>query len=1205
MKTSQRHADLLLVSAECVQRDISVLLAQAFPVLASPAHTQTPPDKVCVYLVQPGSFAQAELQTLLPLLALQVISACKARLMRPSIPVPVERSVPGLESNAWPTVLHAPPASSVAELDLPLRLATARRVGIVAKAQRQLYRLLRMAANVLWASSVLQEPLRQSTAQAGCTAINQDLVSRPVLAMKDTFAQVDHRHVNNHLAHQVISAPRKALVRRRVHRELSSRCRFLLTNRHANLVRLATRASDRALHNPMLTALRGTSASPGRRAQHPPKVSARKVTFVRRNPPSRDAVIRAHTKTETGHQCAKHVRRDSSVTIAYRRSSFTVKTPSVLLGISVQMAHAMPCSTPVCRERSATTQVSRAPLSARRVKKDSTVTVRAFHRQPENVQLASRVRRGRIDRHPQSIFARKATSVQTAAFFHSRVHVELSQIDWGTGDRDGCQPCAPGHYCDDATANAGLQRNCSAGFVCLGGAYVPTPTDNVTGYPCPRGNFCPAGTLLPLLCLEGTFSNQTGLAECFSCPARHVCPTRGTVIPASCPAGRYCPAGSNTTIATIGLPCPPGTFSNTTGLRHPSECLLCTPGSFCNSSGLDQPTGPCFPGFHCPLGSTSPTQHICPPGSFCLSGTPVPTPCPPGTFASYGGLRSQSGCRPCSPGQYCFSSGQSNTTGPCAAGYYCPQLSAINVSKPDSFRCPRGHYCPEGSAQPVGCPPATYSPVEGRASCLPCPAGFYCVAKEFSPTECPAYSFCTNGSSQPTLCPDGSYTLDNTTELESADQCLPCVVGSYCQQGRIVGDCNPGYHCRLSNPSPTPSGENETIGGPCPVGFYCPAGTVVPQRCPGGLFISYKGATGVSDCSLCPAGMVCPLESSVAIPCRSGHYCPYNSSEIPCPIGTFNNITGAPNDTYCLPCEAGFWCRSEGMSTYEYEPCPVGHYCDAGVKAPTACPVGTFRNTTGAAGVGDCYLCPAGYFCSPDNETIFAVKCPNGTYCPAGSWFTVPCDAGFYCPDAADRIVCPPQYYCPAESTAPIACPFGHYCAGYSCNDTTNDTTGGASVATICPLGYQSLSRFPTFQTSFQDTCVPCEAGTYGAHPERRSCTPCRAGVVCLETATTDEPSTNDTDLGFPNTRSYLCPPGYYCPDNTTKPVPCPAGTYLSTTGGQNSSQCTPCPVNFYQHLTGQAACLSCGADASSTNIGSAICVCQGTGRVFQVWRCC
>ena len=34
---------------------------------------------------------------------------------------------------------------------------------------------------------------------------------------------------------------------------------------------------------------------------------------------------------------------------------------------------------------------------------------------------------------------------------------------------------------------------------------------------------------------------------------------------------------------------------------------------------------------------------------------------------------------------------------------------------------------------------------------------------------------------------------------------------------------------------------------------------------------------------------------------------------------------------------------------------------------------------------------------------------------------------------------------------------------------------------------------------NFNDTCEICRPGTFGGHPSRSTCKPCRGGVVCLE----------------------------------------------------------------------------------------------------------
>lgn len=62
------------------------------------------------------------------------------------------------------------------------------------------------------------------------------------------------------------------------------------------------------------------------------------------------------------------------------------------------------------------------------------------------------------------------------------------------------------------------------------------------------------------------------------------------------------------------------------------------------------------------------------------------------------------------------------TSGPCAAGYYCPPGSDSEQEKP----CPIGRYCPMQSKQPILCPVGTYQPNERQVSvedCLPCTEG--------------------------------------------------------------------------------------------------------------------------------------------------------------------------------------------------------------------------------------------------------------------------------------------------------------------------------------------------------------------------------------------------------------------------------------------------------------------------------------------------
>ena len=113
--------------------------------------------------------------------------------------------------------------------------------------------------------------------------------------------------------------------------------------------------------------------------------------------------------------------------------------------------------------------------------------------------------------------------------------------------------------------------------------------------------------------------------------------------------------------------------------------------------------------------------------------------------------------------------------------------------------------------------------------------------------------------------------------------------------------------------TPTPDGSNTTIGEECPVGYYCPAGTPVRQKCQPGLVIPYKGARSEAECQTCPAGKICSPGSSIPEDCTVGYYCPYNDTRRPCPLQTFNNVSGATDISFCHPCPAGYYCWYEGM----------------------------------------------------------------------------------------------------------------------------------------------------------------------------------------------------------------------------------------------------------------------------------------------------
>ena len=139
---------------------------------------------------------------------------------------------------------------------------------------------------------------------------------------------------------------------------------------------------------------------------------------------------------------------------------------------------------------------------------------------------------------------------------------------------------------------------------------------------------------------------------------------------------------------------------------------------------------------------------------------------------------------------------------------------------------------------------------------------------------------------------------------------------------------------------------------------------------------------------------------------------------------------------------------------------------------PTFCPVGTYRDTTGAksaytstatsvSAANSCLVCTAGYKC-PFVGMTAALKCPAGYYSPAGSQVCFRCRAGFRCdttsvtaldltayetsPSASfytqvtslsgvytySSGTCSKGHYCPEDALYEISCPVG----------TINDLTG-------------------------------------------------------------------------------------------------------------------------------------------------------------------
>lgn len=191
---------------------------------------------------------------------------------------------------------------------------------------------------------------------------------------------------------------------------------------------------------------------------------------------------------------------------------------------------------------------------------------------------------------------------------------------------------------------------------------------------------------------------------------------------------------------------------------------------------------------------------------------------------------------------------------------------------------------------------------------------------------------------------------------------------------------------------------------------------------------TYQANEGQGNCSECDPGKMCPsYNMTEPVNCKPGYYCPGGAAQ-PCPPGTFNNRSGLSLDGACMdcvqgmycsgygnenpvgPCDEGFYCQGGAMSKAPNQshphyplngPCPRGQYCRAGTTSPTDCPIGTFRNSTGAKSQQDCSPCTPGHYCDTPGLKTTSGLCAEGWYCPKGQSVSTPsnftCFVGHYC----------------------------------------------------------------------------------------------------------------------------------------------------------------------------------------------------------------
>ncbi|GMH73236.1 hypothetical protein TL16_g06129 [Triparma laevis f. inornata] len=724
---------------------------------------------------------------------------------------------------------------------------------------------------------------------------------------------------------------------------------------------------------------------------------------------------------------------------------------------------------------------------------------------------------------------------------------------------EDCSPCSPGYFCD----GMGLPHPrgpCDPGYYCLHGSYTSAPhapgsptvsEPSSVGGLCPAGGYCPIGFSYPAPCASGTYNNFTGAVaavDCQNCDPGMYCAGSNKPSPSGlCSAGYYCTGSA--TAPTQHLT-PPGYYTE----PGSSAPIPCDPGTFNAQTGQGACT-PCVEGWYC-LNQSTIVLTVCPVGHYCPVGTATPYKCPQSTFSNSQQNRNVTECEPCTPGQYCYTNGLTQPTGPCNEGYYCP--GGQTFPSEAGYECLKGHYCPSGSPHP-----------------LPCPAGTY-------------------------LPSTGSWNIT---------QCIPCSAGNACNGTGLVAPSSPsapGHYCGSTCVTTTPLGDwaNGDVNGICPIGYFCPENSVQPQKCAASTFMNH---TGSSSCYNCPPGYFCDgVATSLVFNCPQGSYCPLATGlSIPlCPIGTYGHSQNLEKSADCSPCNPGKYCSTSGLTAPEGDcnagyicfassqneygkspsastnPCPTGQYCPAGSHTGTECPPQTYNPSTTQPSSVSCLYCPAGQFCATSGLTSPTGPCSQGFTCDRGSDTAFPTtqqtvtDPATSNPLTIGGLITPIGHYSLNGSHSPTPCAAGTY----------NPLTGQHSCLTT-PFGYYTLSTASNYASNVgtpgyyypkgtkYETQFPCPQGTYSSNNGNYNISAClnapggyyaqgvantaptgqcAEGFYCTSASFSSTPACVPPPSGDePCTTGGPCVASQYCPTGSSYPQPCPGGSYCADSSGR------------------------------------------------------
>ena len=777
---------------------------------------------------------------------------------------------------------------------------------------------------------------------------------------------------------------------------------------------------------------------------------------------------------------------------------------------------------------------------------------------------------------------------------------------------NACWPCESGKY--KASPGSTACNNC------------PANTQQVS----PDGNTAASSCL----CNAGySGSINTGTESCQECAAGTFKDAAGTSACAFCAAGKYsddfaatvcsdCPANSNSLQGSDAIEdcvCNAG-YGETTanGVR---SCEQCAAGDFSANGEACQ---------NCPAGTISASAGA----SVCVSCADIGPNTVRNEFRTacecdagyYGAPES---CQACASGTYksspgstaCQACGGSQTTVQsetiitastsendckCVLGYYPNPLAGTERSEPVCKQCASGTYRETYAAGVcTACDlhhrtPNEALPWDSATDCVACTA---CPAGDYEVTECSAEAdtLCAE-------CPTGSTTLSQVDHFGGINDCL-CDLGfDSTRQTGVCIECEIGkYKNSIANISCTDCsrGTTHATGKKYASACRCFAGdtrqdeedgsvTCVP--CEAG---KYKETFGDYACYDCNAPSEWSDPGATACVCNQG-YTGTIGSCTNCAGGTYKDVLGSSpcvdcarnqftpvNANYgyrfCFDCFTDLNDLTQGVSTtldlsgQTTCVCPAGYQFASSPRQCQACvPGATFKEELQDYIADDeCSSCTPG--CSTGERVLEACTVDSDLECTL-------CQSNSNSPSGFTGTIC--------------------YCnAGYEPVATTVDGVKVYDQCTKCLAGKYNNVNDQLHGDSTDVMCADCSPGKFQDQQGRSSCQSCTPGCPTGNYIT--DPCNNAnriTDIGCAecnkcdlageyqpnpcdgsessNPACETCPPGSYCPADSSVAEPCPYGAQ-SPAGASSLAECGCDPGYYVDNTTSCATscCIPCLQD--------------------------